>query len=60
VDVDVGCNAAIKVMDLLFCIKMNVFNFGINWKSNAMHFSHLIQMLQDVWLELVIERTWLG
>jgi len=57
VDVDVRCTAATELMGLLFCIKRNVFNFGINWKGSLMHFKHLIHILQDSGLELVIERT---
>jgi hypothetical protein len=55
VAVDVRCTAAIKIMDLLFCIKRNAFNFGINWKSNLMLFKHMIHILQDGGLGLVIE-----
>ena len=54
---DVRCTAAVELMDLLFCIKRNVFNFGIDWKSNVMHFEHLIYVLQDSGLELAIEST---
>jgi len=56
VDVDVRCTAAIKLMDLLFYVRRNAFNFGINWKSNVMHFKHLIHILQDSGLLLIIER----
>ena len=55
--VDFRCTAAIEVMDLLFCIKRNMFNFSINWKSNVMHIKHLIHILQDSGRELLIERT---
>jgi len=57
VDVDVRCTAAIELMGLLFCIKRNVFKYGINWKGSLMHFKHLIHILQDSELELIIERT---
>ena len=56
-DVGVRCTAAVELTDLLFCMKRNAFNFGINWKRNVMHFRHLIHVLQGSGLELVIERT---
>ena len=55
--VHVRCTAALELKDLLFCIKRNALNFGINGKSNVMHFKHLIHILQDVGLQCEIEGT---